>query len=85
MNDIVQIISTVGFPIVAVMGMSYFFMMMWKAQNEQNVRREEELMNIVRDLSGKLADLGRIVDENTKMLVVLSEKIESVENKIEGN
>ena len=85
MNEIVQIISTVGFPIVAVMGMSYFFMMMWKAQNEQNVRREEELMNIVRDLSGKLADLGRIVDENTKMLVVLSEKIESVENKIEGN
>lgn len=85
MNDIVQIISTVGFPIVAVMGMSYFFMVMWKAQNEQNVRREEELMNIVRDLSGKLADLGRIVDENTKMLVVLSEKVESVENKIEGN
>lgn len=85
MNEIVQIISTVGFPIVAVMGMSYFFMVMWKAQNEQNVRREEELMNIVRDLSGKLADLGRIVDENTKMLVVLSEKIESVENKIEGN
>ena len=85
MNEIVQIISTVGFPIVAVLGMSYFFMIMWKAQNEQNVRREEELMNIVRDLSGKLADLGRIVDENTKMLVVLSEKIESVENKIEGN
>ena len=85
MNDIVQIISTVGFPIVAVLGMSYFFMIMWKAQNEQNIRREEELMNIVRDLSGKLADLGRIVDENTKMLVVLSEKIESVENKIEGN
>ena len=85
MNDIVQIISTVGFPIVAVLGMSYFFMVMWKAQNEQNVRREEELMNIVRDLSGKLADLGRIVDENTKMLVVLSEKVESVENKIEGN
>ena len=85
MNEIVQIISTVGFPIVAVMGMSYFFLIMWKAQNEQNIRREEELMNIVRDLSGKLADLGRIVDENTKMLVVLSEKIESVENKIEGN
>ena len=85
MNEIVQIISTVGFPIVAVMGMSYFFMIMWKTQNEQNVRREEELMNIVRDLSGKLADLGRIVDENTKMIVVLSEKIEAVENKIEGN
>lgn len=84
MDMAVQMISTVGFPIVAVIGMAFFFFKMWIQQNEQNVKREETLMSLVRELSTNLAELGRIVDENTKMIAILTEKVESVENKLEG-
>ena len=83
MDEIVQIISTVGFPIVAVIGMAYFFYRMWTQQTEQNEKREEMLMTLIRELSTNLADLGRIVDENTKVLAVLTEKVETLENKID--
>lgn len=84
MEMAVQMISTVGFPIVAVIGMAFFFYKMWTQQNQQNVNREDMLMKLIRELSTNLAELGRIVDENTKMIAILTEKVESVENKLEG-
>ena len=84
MEEIVQMISTVGFPIVAVIGMGCFFYKMWIMLEENNKSREERLMNIIREYSITLANLGRIVDENTKMIAILSEKVEAVENKLGG-
>lgn len=84
MEEMIQMISTVGFPIVAVIGMGCFFYKMWIMLEENNKTREERLMNIIREYSTTLANLGRIVDENTKMIAILSEKVEAVEHKIEG-
>ena len=84
MEEIIQMISTVGFPIVAVIGMGCFFYKMWIMLEENNKTREERLMNIIREYSTTLANLGRIVDENTKMIAILSEKVEAVEHKLEG-
>ena len=84
MNEVVQMISTVGFPIVAVIAMGFFFYKMWTTQEVRNKEREEMLMNLIRELSVNLADLGRIIDENTKNIAILSEKIETVENKIDN-
>lgn len=84
MDEVVQMISTVGFPIVAVIAMGFFFYKMWTTQEVRNKEREEMLMNLIRELSVNLADLGRIIDENTKNIAILSEKIETVENKIDN-
>ena len=84
MDEVVQMISTVGFPIVAVIAMGFFFYKMWTTQEVRNKEREEMLMNLIRELSVNLADLGRIIDENTKNIAILSEKIEKVENKIDN-
>lgn len=82
MDEIMAMISTVGFPIMAVIGMAYFFMKMWTSQNEQNVMREEKLMNLVRELSKNLAEIGRMVDENTKILAILTERVSEVEEEL---
>lgn len=82
MDEIVQMISTIGFPIVAVIGMAYFYMKMWTAQNQQNVQREEKLMALVRELSQNLANIGHIVDENTKVLAILTERVSELEEEI---
>lgn len=83
MDDIVSIISTVGFPIVAVVGMGWFFYQMWINQTTENAKREESLMSLIRELSTNLANLGRIVDENTKVLAVLKDKVDTIEEKID--
>ena len=83
MNEIVSIISTVGFPIVAVIGMGYFYYQMWMHQTSENAKREESLMSLIRELSTNLANLGRIVDENTKVLAILKEKVDGIEEKID--
>ena len=84
MTEISTLISTLGFPIVAVLGMAFFFYKMWLSQDERNKQREDNLMTLVRDLSTKLADLGRIVDENTKVLATLKQKVDDIDDKIEG-
>lgn len=84
MDDIVNVINAIGFPIVAVLGMAFFFYKMWLSQDERNKQREDNLMNLVRELSTKLADLGRIVDENTKVLATLKQKVDDIDDKIEG-
>lgn len=84
MNDIATLISTLGFPIVAVLGMAWFFYKMWSSQDVRNKEREENLMKLIRELSTNLAELGRIVDENTKVLAILTEKVETIEDKIKG-
>ena len=85
MNDVVNMISTVGFPIVSVIAMGYVFYKMWTEQNIQNVKREEALMNLIRELSTNLAELGRVVDRNTEKISILSEKIEHMEEYTEGH
>lgn len=82
MDEIMSMISTIGFPIVAVIGMAYFFMKVWVAQNQQNVMREEKLISLVRELSQNLANIGRIVDENTKVLAILTERVSELEEEI---
>ena len=41
MEEIIQMISTVGFPIVAVIGMGCFFYKMWLMLEENNKTREK--------------------------------------------
>lgn len=84
MNEIATLISTLGFPIVAVLGMAWFFYKMWSSQDVRNKEREENLMSLVRELSTNLAELGRIVDENTKVLAILTEKVETIEDNMKG-
>ena len=85
MEEMVSDISTVGFPIFSVIAMGYFFYRVWTTQEARNTQREDKLMDIIRDHSTTLANLGRIVDENTKMIAILTEKVESVENKLGEN
>lgn len=82
MDNWVQIISTLGFPIVATIGCAFFIYRVWQAEQSQNTKREENMMSLVRELSTKLAELGRIVDENTKVLSVLKQDIDHLKETI---
>lgn len=66
MNDVVQIISTVGFPIVSFLIAAYFI----KYTYDKTAEANKEAME-------KIGELAEAVNNNTVVLTHLVEKIES--------
>ena len=68
MNDIVQVISAVGFPIVAAIGCGYFV----KWQYEQNAMANEELRKEHKEEVSKMIEA---LNNNTLALQKLIDKL----------
>ena len=69
MNDVVQIISAVGFPIVAALGCAYFV----KWQYEQNQKQIEEMR---KEHKEETANMTKAIENNTIALTRLIEKFD---------
>ena len=68
MSELVELIPTLGFPIVCCVAIGvcfYRILMMVLADGKQ---REQNLMNLTRDISSKIAELGQIVNKTLKLL-----------------
>ena len=84
MTEMVEFIPTLGFPIVCCVAVGvcfYRILMMVLADSKE---REQNLMNLTRDISSKIAELGQIVDKNTEAISVMNEKIEQLSDEVEG-
>ena len=69
MNDIVQIISAVGFPIVAAVGCGYFV----KWQYEQNQKQIEDMR---KEHKEEVANMTKAIENNTLALQKLIDKLD---------
>lgn len=69
MNDVVQIISAVGFPIVAAIGCAYFV----KWQYEQNQKQVEEMRKEHKEETQKMTDA---LNNNTLVVQKLVDKLD---------
>lgn len=84
METMVELIPTLGFPIVCCVAIGicfYRILMMILADSKE---RECNLMNLTRDISSKIAELGQIVDKNTQQISVMNEKLENLEKESSG-
>ena len=84
MSELVELIPTLGFPIVCCVAIGvcfYRILMMVLADGKQ---REQNLMNLTRDISSKIAELEQIVNKNTEAISVMNEKIEQLSNEAES-
>lgn len=68
MNEIVQVISAVGFPIVAALGCGFFV----KWQYEQNMKQTEEMRKEHREETAKMTEA---LNNNTLALQRLIDKL----------
>lgn len=83
MEMMVELIPTLGFPIVCCVAVGicfYRILMMILADGKE---REKNLMDLTREISSKIAELGQIVDKNTESISVMNEKIEKLSNELE--
>lgn len=81
--DIVELISTVGFPIACCVAVGLVFYQMLNKVLQDSKERENNLMQLTRDISTKIAELGQIVDKNTQAISIMNEKIEQLSQEME--
>ena len=84
MSELIEFIPSLGFPIVCCVAIGvcfYRILMMVLADSKE---REQNLMNLTRDISSKISELGQIVDKNTEAISVMNEKIEQLSVEVES-
>lgn len=83
MDTLIELIPSLGFPIVCCVAIGvcfYRILMMVLADSKE---RENNLMNLTRDISTKISELGQIVDKNTEAISIMNEKIEKISDELE--
>ena len=84
MNDIVNLITNLGFPIVCVIACAYFINYIIKAEREENQKREEKYINTINNFSVVLDKVNDNLTTNNKRLEYIENKLDEVcfdENK----
>ena len=76
MNDITNLITNLGFPIVCVIGCAYFINYIIKAERNENQKREEKYIDTINKFSVVLEK----VNDN---LSAINKRLEYFENKLD--
>ena len=76
MNDIVNLITNLGFPIVCVVACAYFINYIIKAEREENQSREQKYIDTINKFSIVLEK----VNDN---LSAINKRLEYFENKLD--
>ena len=84
MSEMVEFISTLGFPIACCVAIGIVFYQMLNKVLSDGKERENNLMNLTREISSKIAELGKIVDKNTEAIRIMNEKLENLSKEMEG-
>lgn len=83
MEMMIELIPTLGFPIVCCVAVGICFYQMLNKVLSDSKERENNLMKLTREISMKIAELGQIVDKNTQAISIMNEKIEKLSNEVE--
>lgn len=83
METLIDLIPTLGFPIVCCVAIGVCFYRILMMVLSDGKEREQNLMNLTREISSKIAELGQIVDKNTEAISVMNEKVEKLANEVE--
>ena len=76
MNDIVNLITNLGFPIVCVIACAYFINYIIKAEREENQKREEKYIETINNFSV-------VMDKVNDNLIANNKRLEYIENKLD--
>lgn len=84
MTEFIELIPSLGFPIVCCVAVGVVFYQMLNKVLADSKERENNLMQLTREISSKIAELGQIVDKNTEAISVMNEKLEKLSDEVEG-
>ena len=78
MNDVVNLITNLGFPIVCVIACAYFINYMIKSDREENQKREEKYIETINNFSVVMEKVNENLINNNKRLEYIENKLDEV-------
>ena len=75
-DEISNLITTLGFPIVCVIACAYFINYIIKAEREENQKREEKYIETINNFSV-------VIDKVNENLINNNKRLEYIENKLD--
>ena len=78
MNEVANLITNLGFPIVCVIACAYFINYIIKAEREENQKREEKYIETINMFSTVLEKVNDNISTNNKRLEYIENKLDEV-------
>ena len=75
-DEITNLVTTLGFPIVCVIACAYFINYIIKAEREENQKREEKYIETINQFSV-------VMDKVNDNLITNNKRLEYIENKLD--
>ena len=75
-DEIANLVTTLGFPIVCVIACAYFINYIIKAEREENQKREEKYIETINNFSV-------VLDKVNDNLIANNKRLEYIENKLD--
>ena len=75
-DEIVNLVTTLGFPIVCVIACAYFINYIIKAERKENQKREEKYIETINKFSV-------VMDKVNDNLIANNKRLEYIENKLD--
>ena len=76
LDEIANLVTTLGFPIVCVIACAYFINYIIKAEREENQKREEKYIDTINKFS-------LVLDKVNDNLIANNKRLEYIENKLD--
>lgn len=77
-NEISNLVTNLGFPIVCVVACAYFINYIIKAEREENQKREEKYIETINKFSTVLEKVNDNICTNNKRLEYIENKLDEV-------
>lgn len=77
-NEITNLVTNLGFPIVCVVACAYFIWYIIKAQREENQKREEQYIETINKFSVVLEKINENMITNRKRLEYMDSKLDDI-------
>ena len=78
MNEIANLVGSLGFPIVCVGACGYFIWFIIKAEREENQKREEKYIETINNFSVVMEKVNENLINNNKRLEYIENKLDEV-------
>ena len=78
MDELIKLITNLGFPIVCVIACAYFINYIIKAERAENQKREEKYIETINKFSTVLEKVNDNISTNNKRLEYIENKLDEV-------
>ena len=83
METAIELVGSLGVPVAFCLMLGWFVFQIWKAQREDNNRREIADRETITHLSGILSENSKALLKNSEVMSSIAQRLENINEKID--